>query len=243
MKYSRKTEYVDAFQYNGEGMIFGVPSWLSEAQRKGNVYFVDGKADQCYVVTNDGPVHSPIGNYIVKFSDGSLESYSPFVFEETFVSEEPAHGMENPDAERVHIGAIDEFKSTDQLKTCLKWWQHKLYLDSWAIRANVTDNIVSEENDDSIEGYNTLVFESEMSNIQIISKESHDKLGMMDHYCAEKILVHELLHCKYAFMENNDTYEGVYVGLNEHRLLEQMAKTLIMAKYGLDYDYFVGKEE
>ena len=53
-------------------------------------------------------------------------------------------------------------------------------------------------------------------------------------------LVHELLHCKYDWMGNQGgTYEGVYLDATEHQKLEEMAKSLIMAKYGVGYDYFM----
>lgn len=59
-------------------------------------------------------------------------------------------------------------------------------------------------------------------------------------YCAEIILVHELLHCKMNWISNNDTYEGKYFDTVEHALLEQMAKSLIMAKYNVGLEYFKG---
>lgn len=56
----------------------------------------------------------------------------------------------------------------------------------------------------------------------------------------EKDLVHELLHCKYDWMGcQGRTYEGVYLDATEHQKLEEMAKSLIMAKYGVDYNYFM----
>lgn len=133
--------------------------------------------------------------------------------------------------------AIEEFKSQEQLNTCLRWWKKRLYLDSWNIRAVVTDEInygCGEQED--VVGLNTLVPESEQSFIQIISRDMFE--GGVEKYCAEKILVHELLHCKYAFLENGSTYEGKYLEVMEHRLLEQMARTLILVKYGLKMDYF-----
>ena len=35
------------------------------------------------------------------------------------------------------------------------------------------------------------------------------------------------------------TYEGVNLDATEHQKLEEMAKSLIMAKYGVDYNYFM----
>lgn len=51
--------------------------------------------------------------------------------------------------------------------------------------------------------------------------------------------MHELLHCKYNILEvENDKYESVYLDVQQHVLLEQMAKSLIMTKYNLDFNWF-----
>lgn len=132
---------------------------------------------------------------------------------------------------------IEEFKTQEELNECLKWWQRRLFLDSWIIIAEVVDKIsvIDGDSADGVRGYNTYVFESEQSDIQILSK---DKSAGIDRYCAEKVLVHELLHLKYNWMECAGSYEAAYLCAMEHKLLEQMAKTLIMAKYNLELDYF-----
>lgn len=133
---------------------------------------------------------------------------------------------------------IEEFKTQEELIECLKWWQRRLYLDSWLIEAELVDMVIDVDGDDIPDavGHNSFVYESEMSKIQILKKENYDCYWR---YCAEKILVHEILHCKYNWMQNQDwTYESAYVDAVEHKLLEQMAKSLIMAKYDLDLNYF-----
>lgn len=133
---------------------------------------------------------------------------------------------------------IEEFKTKEQLDECLMWWQDKLFLRHWIITAAVVNSVKDndgEEHDD-FAGYNNFVFESMQSYIQIVSKESYK--GYVEKYCAEKTLVHELLHCKYNWLSKDQSYEGAYVEAIEHGLLEQMAKTLIMAKYNLDMNYF-----
>lgn len=60
-------------------------------------------------------------------------------------------------------------------------------------------------------------------------------------YCAEKILVHELLHCRYNWIKSPDSVEGIFWYTYEHYFLEQMAKSLIMVKYGLELNYFEQK--
>lgn len=137
---------------------------------------------------------------------------------------------------------IEEFKTQEELNECLKWWQHRLYLDSWLIEARIVDEIIDLDGnaDDSAVGYNTFVYESELSSIQILKREKFDGMGK---YCAEKILVHEILHNKQAWMQSEgNSYESAYLMVTEHKMLEQMAKSLIMAKYDLDFDYFKSGE-
>ena len=58
-------------------------------------------------------------------------------------------------------------------------------------------------------------------------------------YFAEKTLVHELLHLKYNwFVPQKESVESVYYDTLEHSLLEQMAKSLIMAKYNIPLSWF-----
>lgn len=178
-----------------------------------------------------GDARTEPGDYIVKNERG-FRPYTPRFFNEVFeIVEDIAE----------NTGPIEEFETPEQLEECLRWWQHKLYLDSWMILAHTTDEIVDDkgENQDYTEGFNTFVFESSQASIQILTKKAHDENNMLFKYCAEKVLVHELLHCKYAWMDNQGSYEGVYVCSREHQLLEEMAKSLIMAKYNLDYNYFI----
>ncbi len=56
--------------------------------------------------------------------------------------------------------------------------------------------------------------------------------------CHERVLVHELLHLTYNLTEPVDTIESIFYHEHEHELLEKMAKTLIMTKYDLDFDWF-----
>lgn len=137
---------------------------------------------------------------------------------------------------------IDIFENQEQLEECLREWQHRLFLDGWLILAHVEDKIINPDGEEVIDaaGYNTFVFESSQANIQLLSDESYKENNTLFKHCMEKDLVHELLHCKYDWMGNQGgTYEGVYLDATEHQKLEEMAKSLIMAKYGVGYDYFM----
>ena len=137
---------------------------------------------------------------------------------------------------------IDIFKDQEQLEECLREWQHRLFLDGWLILAHVKDKIMNPNGEEVIDaaGYNTFIFESSQANIQLLSDESYKENNTLFKHCMEKDLVHELLHCKYDWMGcQGGTYEGVYLDATEHQKLEEMAKSLIMAKYGVGYDYFM----
>lgn len=129
---------------------------------------------------------------------------------------------------------IEEFTSQEHLDECLKWWQEKLFLTDWIIKAYVIEQ--DEMKLENACGENDFQIVNKCSVIHIINKECYGKRVMK--YCAERILVHELLHCKYNWVYNSASYEGKYTDECEHALLEQMAKSLIMTKYGLNFDYF-----
>lgn len=133
---------------------------------------------------------------------------------------------------------IEIFDSQEKLNKCLKWWQNKLFLNDWIIKAVVCSPDEFKEKECC--GENEFDMVNKCCVIRIMDKKYYGDRILK--YCAEKILVHELLHCKYNWISNENTYDGVYVDTVEHGLLEQMAKSLIMAKYDLDFEYFADKE-
>lgn len=126
------------------------------------------------------------------------------------------------------------FNSKEELYKYLTWWQEKLFLTDWIIKASICppEDFMTK----NCCGENEFHIENKTCVIRILHPKYYGDRIMK--YCAEKILVHELLHCKYNWIANNDSYEGKYVDVMEHSLLEQMAKSLIMAKYDLSLDYF-----
>lgn len=131
---------------------------------------------------------------------------------------------------------IEEFETEEQLQECLKWWQEKLFLTDWIIKVKMVspDDFYGKD----CCGENEFDIVNRSCIIRILKKEFYGERVMK--YCAEKILAHELLHCRYNWLADNGSYEGKYLDVMEHSLLEQMAKSLIMAKYNLTLDYFVG---
>lgn len=131
---------------------------------------------------------------------------------------------------------IEEFENEEQLQECLEWWQEKLFLTDWIIKVKMVSPDEFIEKDCC--GENEFDIVNRSCIIRILKKEFYGERVMK--YCAEKTLVHELLHCRYNWLNPPETMEGKYFDTIEHGLLEQMAKSLIMAKYNLTLDYFVG---
>ena len=110
----------------------------------------------------------------------------------------------------------------------------KTFLQHWIVGAKLVspDEMSSEsvgENDFQIVG-NCCV-------IKILKPEYYGERVVK--YCAEKTLVHELLHLKYNWLvPQKESVESVYYDTLEHSLLEQMAKSLIMAKYNIPLSWF-----
>ena len=64
-------------------------------------------------------------------------------------------------------------------------------------------------------------------------------MSRMAKVCHEQTLVLELLHCKYNIIERSNEYESKFLDDHQHMLLEQMAKSLIMAKYNIGLEWFI----
>lgn len=130
---------------------------------------------------------------------------------------------------------IMEFTSIEQAYECLNEWKGKLFLQDWIIKLKLCDP--EEMNLKEVCGENIYVIENKSCLIKILKPEFYgDRIVK---YCAEQILIHELLHCKYNWVERDyNSIEVVYYDTLEHSLLEQMSKSLLMAKYNLNLDWF-----
>ena len=124
------------------------------------------------------------------------------------------------------------FESQQQAEEYLAYWQEKLFLNNWVIKVK----LVEPEEIEGCQGSNSFVH-SLMSSLISISKYHEE--GLVTKECHEQTLVHELLHLKYNLMDSEEeSYESAFLSMEEHRLLEQLAKSLIMVKYDLSFDWF-----
>lgn len=127
---------------------------------------------------------------------------------------------------------IITFESQEQLNELLAYWQDKLFLNNWTVKAKLVD----QEELEGCQGSNSFVHSLMSSFIRI---SSHQEETSVTKECHEQTLVHELLHLKYNLMDaDSKSYESEYLSAEEHRLLEQLAKSLIMVKYNLSFDWF-----
>ena len=50
--------------------------------------------------------------------------------------------------------------------------------------------------------------------------------------------MHELLHLRYPSIVDSTNYASAYMDIEEHRKIEELAKSLIMVKYDLPFSWF-----
>jgi len=133
---------------------------------------------------------------------------------------------------------IIEFKTQEELDASLAEWQERLFLSDWIIKATLSDPGTLAINGERVYGINEYQAAIKVASVRIerLTDDTKDRIAIG---CQELTLVHELLHCKFLFTDNTpSTTEGGFMGLAEHQLIEQMAKSLIMAKYGIKFDWF-----
>lgn len=132
---------------------------------------------------------------------------------------------------------IMEFESEDQLQACIEEWKKVLFLQDWIIKGKLVEELF-DDNDNELAGSNSFQVTNKCGLIQIV-KANEDNKSRIVKYCAEATLVHELLHCKYNWTSKcSDSIEYAYYDNLEHSLIEQMAKSLIMTKYNLTFEWF-----
>ena len=128
---------------------------------------------------------------------------------------------------------IEDFETKENLLACAREWEEKLFLKHWYIEYGLVDG----EDIPGLGGESDVNWQG-MSGAVSIRKR--DQTPDCITRCPQELtLVHELLHFKYmSFKEPNPSIEGVFYNEEQHQLLEQMAKSLIMAKYDLSPEYF-----
>jgi len=126
------------------------------------------------------------------------------------------------------------FENEDEANSLLKEWKNRLFLNNWNIELIDVDSL-----EDNNAGLSYAQWVNSCGTIKILSeKKLKEKEPFIEKLPHEKILIHELLHFKYMGIEGDDSLESTYYMEKQHQLLEQMAKSLYMAKYDLSYEWF-----
>lgn len=137
---------------------------------------------------------------------------------------------------------VMEFKDDAELNKCLDYWKEKLFLRDWIIKAELKDEVTLPTGENCY-GTNAFEYSTRQSTI-LIRKYNPDVDSKCERkYCAEQTLVHELLHCIYAYLakSGSPSYESAYLEAHEHQQLDRLADTLIMTKYNVSFDFFINK--
>ena len=131
---------------------------------------------------------------------------------------------------------VVEFESQTQLDEYLEKWKVILGLQDWMIKASVVGKEYMPLEDSA--GVNEYSIPMMQSIIYILDPKDYED-DTMDVYIAEKILVHELLHLVFTYVDRENDYESKLADLIEHQKIEKMAKSFMKARYHLtDNDFY-----
>jgi len=127
---------------------------------------------------------------------------------------------------------IIEFENIEKAKECLQQWKCRLFLDDWIIRLKFGH----------VKGGVGLIEYEPVIKTAIITLEQSSKEeqgNRCSKYSQECILVHELLHIVFDMPRMESIrLEDVEFHILQHQKTEFMARSLIMAKYGVEKDWF-----
>lgn len=130
---------------------------------------------------------------------------------------------------------IMRFESQQQLDESLAEWQSRLLLSDWIIMAKLVNPEELVKDGIELTGFNDSEATLMTSLISIADGEFTDTITKV---CAEESLVHELLHLKLPMFIVDGSIESCLYNSGVHATIEQLAKSLLMAKYKLSLSWF-----
>ena len=138
----------------------------------------------------------------------------------------------------MHNEPIRRFRDLDHAKQLLAEWQERLFLQHWIIKLDLENEPVVHDGNRLLGLWSGAISQHECD-IKLFNGDDEFVDESCIKWSAEHVLVHELLHCKYNFLNLDLNFSSnKYFDLHEHALIEQMAKSLIMAKYDIKFDWF-----
>ena len=132
------------------------------------------------------------------------------------------------------------FKNLADMEECMEEWKEILMLHDWIIECRLVKELYNEG--EECWGLNNHELVGRTSTISVRQYDPDKDNTSVEKYCAEYILIHELLHLVYPVF-TKDSYEANYFGTMEHRKLDKMAQSFIMAKYNLKFNWFKNKKD
>lgn len=131
---------------------------------------------------------------------------------------------------------IITFESEKQALECLGEWQDRLFLCDWIIMLELQDYPPMCDGKECSAMHSTEY--SLKTSVITIYQKAFDENRISKH-AAEHSLVHELLHLKVPMYEFiTETPQDIEFRSGAHALIEQLSKSLIMAKYNLPFEWF-----
>lgn len=128
------------------------------------------------------------------------------------------------------------FNCPKQAEDCLLEWQSRLNLQNWIINVHLNYHHPCIA---PAWGKSKIYRAIHISEIHIPMPKPGQINTFPEKYCQELIVVHELMHCKLAGHDADpSTTEGFYYENEQHAILEDIAKALIMSRYDLDFEWF-----
>ena len=108
----------------------------------------------------------------------------------------------------------------------LQEWQHRLGLDDWFIvlETHCKQEALMDDADGDVE----FVESTKCAKIQVIDPDV--RKGALRPFDFEEILVHELLHCKFALLGKGEDWDNNLQLRIVHQLVDDMARALVSAK-------------
>jgi hypothetical protein len=135
------------------------------------------------------------------------------------------------------------FKNLAEMKEYMKYWQHVLCLEHWFIEPRLVDELKDADGEDCW-GLNNNEQVNRVATVSVRKFRPGEDDQSPKKYCAEQILVHELLHCDYNWLQKDyKDHAAAFYDVKDHQQLELMAEAFILAKYNLKRDFFYNKKD
>lgn len=129
------------------------------------------------------------------------------------------------------------FDSEKELLECLEEWKRLLALSDWHIAARICpkEDMKLPESAGESEVYHV-----NMCGLIRILRAEDLPPDLILKQSMEQVLIHELLHFKFIAFDEESREEAVFE-IAQHQLIENLAKALFMAKYGLTPTWFIAE--